>query len=73
MITEEIMLKRFYQQNPDYIGKDIEIINDRVSYSVNKIDLYLSDKVEAKIRKMSTNYISGSTCMHNSGFSFKDY
>ncbi|SFO67467.1 Site-specific DNA recombinase [Pseudobutyrivibrio sp. JW11] len=37
MITEEVMLKRFYQQNPDYIGKDIEIINYKDGYEINLI------------------------------------
>lgn len=37
MISEEVMLKRFYQENPDYIGKDIEIINDGDGYEINLI------------------------------------
>ena len=37
MISEAVMLKRFYQQNPDYIDKDIEIINDGDDYEINLI------------------------------------
>lgn len=37
MISEEAMLKRFYLQNPYYIGKNIEIINDGDGYTINLI------------------------------------
>jgi len=35
MISEDVMLKRFYTQNPDYIRKEIEIVNNGDGYTVN--------------------------------------
>ena len=37
MISEEVMLRRFYMQNPSYVGKDIEIVNDGDGYIINLI------------------------------------
>lgn len=37
MIKEDVMLQRFYKQNPYYLGKEIEIINDGDGYTINLI------------------------------------
>lgn len=50
MISEEVMLRRFYMQNPSYVGKDIEIVNDGDGYTQKEAAniLWVTDKAVSK-------------------------